>query len=109
MDQQRSWGQRLWWLQPDPAIVWSPEERWTRGTIWLIAGALWVFPFWGVYAITNDLGVDRHISAAIALFTTMPPALWFARMIAVRVWPETVRQADENAAKRLMTRKSKRL
>ena len=107
MDEQRSWGQRLWWLDlslywrwyPEPER-WSREEEWTRGTIWTIALGLFVLPFLGLDAIANGLGLESHVSTLFALFATLPPALGFARVIAVRVWPETVRKADENAAER---------
>jgi hypothetical protein len=107
MDERRSWIQRFWWLdlslywhwQPEQ-YRWSPEEVWTRGTIWTIAVGLFVLPYFGVYAITTALGVDGRIGALFALFAALPPALGFARVIAVRLWPETVRKADENAAER---------
>jgi hypothetical protein len=102
MNEQRPLGQRLWWLDLSMrgSLGWSCEEKWTRGTIWTIALGLFVLPFLGVYAITTGLGLDRHVSALFAVFATLPPALGFARVIAVRAWRETVRKADENAAER---------
>ena len=108
MNEQRSLGQRLWWLQPDFALGWSSEEQWTRGTIWAIAVVLWVVPLWSTTEIGADLGLGRRVGAAIGLFAFLPPAMWIARVIAVRMWPETVRQADENAARRIEAENSTR-
>ena len=106
MDGPRSASQKLWWLSPAPGIVWSPVERWTRGAIWAIAFGLWIVPFWGASAIAVKFGLDRHVSAAISLFVCAPLALWLARAIALRAWPDKVQEADENAVKRIESQKS---
>jgi hypothetical protein len=105
MDWWRASSQKLWWLSPTPGIVWSPVERWTRGTIWAIAFGLGILPLWGVSAIAVKLGLDRHVSAAISLFVCAPLALWLARAIALRVWPDKLREADQNAIKRIESQK----
>lgn len=94
-----------WWTSMATGSQWSREEQWTRGAIYLIGViiflALDTLEMW----FLNPYGVEEHVRAAVGLITCVPLALFFSRQICVRAWPDYVKKADENAAKRLAARR----
>jgi hypothetical protein len=91
----------LWWLDLETGTKWSPYEQRARMAIY----GLFIPIFLVIYGIemlaANCLGIDDRVSALIGLFSAVPAGLYTSRRLSVRLWPDLMRKADENAAVRL--------
>ena len=90
-----------WWLNFFWTPKWSNEETSIRGRIWALAVVVFLLAYIPEMVILDAVGIDRHISAIIGLFTCCPLALIAGRRMSVRLWPDLVKKADENATKRI--------
>ncbi|HUC63814.1 MAG TPA: hypothetical protein VMA53_00205 [Stellaceae bacterium] len=91
----------LWWTSMATGKSWSREEQWTRGAIYMVGLVLFV-PFnLLIGSFFNRHGVEKHVGALTALLICVPPSYVFGRLVCARLWPDYVKRADENAAKRL--------
>ena len=61
--------------------------------------------FIGLYvpaiSLLSWFGVSDHISALICTLTVVPGSVYLSRVVCVRGWPELMKKADANAARRL--------
>lgn len=94
-----------WWLDPG-GQDWTDEELSTRRAIAVFAMIVFIPVFTIEIWLLNGLGVDRNLGALIDLASCGFFAFWAARQICQWCWPEMVRKADENAARRLAPRQS---
>jgi hypothetical protein len=63
---------------------------------------LWLLPYWGIYTVLEELQFNRLLCALFAVEVTLPLAFYLARVAINQLQPDLVRQADENAARRLV-------
>jgi hypothetical protein len=91
-----------WWLNFFWTPRWSQEETSVRTRIWGLGCIFFLVPYIPlVQMLRRVLAMDDHRSAIISFALTLPPALYLGRKGCERMWPELVRTADENAAKRI--------
>jgi hypothetical protein len=92
---------RWWWLaRPSSASVWSTEERQTVWRIHLIALPLFAVGCYFLVMFLFNCGFDPAIDAFVGVALPCMVAFALARRIALWLWPELLRRADENAARR---------
>jgi hypothetical protein len=90
-----------WWLDTGWSTRWSPEETGTRTAILSLALCIFLPIYAAVALLFNGLGVERDVGALIGFFSVGSGALYGGRRICAHLWPDLVKAADENAAKRL--------
>jgi hypothetical protein len=83
-----------WWLEYKYTYGWSPEERWTRNAIFVIASVLFLVSFSLVFNFLQSLGLSKTSSGLIHILIVLPLTLFLARRFCVWMWPEYVRRAD---------------
>jgi len=91
----------MWWFQYAPGKYWSYEERWLRLTVFAIAIPVVVAIIELLSRMLMDLGLNEKRAAFIAFIASLPLAIIFSRCLCTLFWPRKVRQAEENAAKRM--------
>jgi hypothetical protein len=93
---------RWWWILRPRAIgpEWSREERQTVWRIHLIAMPLFAVCCYNLVMFLFERGVDPAVVALGSVLSSYVVAFAIARLIALWLWPELLRQADENAARR---------
>jgi hypothetical protein len=93
---------RWWWLSRPRAIgpAWSREERQTVCRIHLIAIPLLAACCYNLVMFLFERGVDAAVVAFGSVAASAVIAFTTARVIALWLWPELLRRADENAARR---------
>ena len=89
----------LWWLDTNPAALWSPEERRARMAIYGLAIPIFLAIF-GVEILAFNPYLDNHIVAMMGALSAVP-SVFASRGVCVKTWPELMKRADENAARRL--------
>lgn len=90
---------KVWWLNfvfPN----WSETEVSVMRRIYLLTIPLYFSIFFCCIFVFQFFGVERHIGAERAFFLAFPPGLYLSRKGAEKLWPDLVRKADANAAKR---------
>jgi hypothetical protein len=92
---------KLWWLDRSWTSEWSAEETSVRARILGLSLFFFVLLFIPAGLISDAFGFDSHVSVFVAFAITAPPAFYAGRRMAVQLWPDLVKIADENAAKRL--------
>lgn len=92
---------KWWWLSVYPFNGYTAIERRVRRRIWLVSfGAL--APLFAMFLLLGRrIGVDDHYTSPIGGLIALIIAIAIARPISTRLWPEQVRQADEDASARL--------
>jgi hypothetical protein len=93
---------RWWWLQRARAVTdaWSTEERQTVWRIHLIGMPLFALICIKLALFLFDRSVDPALIAFGSAFCSLVLAFTIARLIALWLWPDLLRRADENAARR---------
>ena len=95
---------KWWWFSMATGSSWSSEEKWTRGAIYMLG----VLIFAPVYAaeiwLLERVLMEERARALVGLFTCAPFALWLARQVCERVWPDYVKAADQKAQARMSER-----
>jgi len=93
---------RWWWITRPRSITdaWSIEERQTVWRIHLIAMPLFAICCFKLVMFLFNGGVDPLIVAIASVVPTYIAAFAVARGVALWLWPDLMRRADENAAKR---------
>jgi hypothetical protein len=91
----------LWWISIIWTPKWSREETSVRARIWALSIVFSFCFYLPQLAIYLWFGLERHWSAVIAGWTSIPPALYCARCLCKSLWRDLVQKADANAAKRL--------
>jgi hypothetical protein len=93
---------KWWWLQRPRAITsaWSREERQTLWRIHLIGMPLFALICYKMVMFLFERGIDPAIVAFGSVFCSFIIAFGIARLVALFLWPELLRRADENAARR---------
>ncbi len=91
----------LWWLDRGPTVHWSREEQRARMAIFGSCIPIFFIVYGMEMWVLNSFILNHHINAVIGLFTACPGSVYLARRTSERLWPKLIRQADEQAAKRL--------
>jgi hypothetical protein len=93
---------KWWWVTRPPSggCAWSREERQTVWRIHLIAMPLFAVCCFKLVMFLFDSGLDPAIVAAAGVVPPYVLALALARRICLWLWPDLLRRADENAARR---------
>ena len=90
-----------WWLVLSRDILhWSSEERWAWRAIWGMSIPFIVVIFAVGASVGIKLGVDPHLGPGVLSLFTLPAAIYLGRRTSEWLWPELIKRADENAAKR---------
>jgi len=92
---------RTWWISLSWTHEWSDDEVSARTRIWGLAGIFFLGLFFPGIAVFHALGVERHAGAIGAFAVAIPPALRAARRSAEYLWPDLIKRAEANAARRL--------
>jgi hypothetical protein len=90
----------LWWLDVTTS-KWSDEELSVRTRIALFAMVPTVGIIFLTIAVLRLLGIDDHVGAILSMCPALLIGLYLGRKLAEQLWPDLVRKADANAAKRL--------
>lgn len=97
------WSAKFWWFTPATWNFTTVEERQVAVGL-LTMGAVVFIPLYIPEELLLDkLGVEDHVSAILGGLASFLPALPIARKLGEMIWPELVRQADENVIKRKRT------
>jgi hypothetical protein len=93
---------KWWWITRPRSITnaWSREERQTVWRIHLIGMPLFCIACFELVMFLFNHGVDPLIVAVVSVVPTYVAAFAAARGIALMLWPDLLRKADENAARR---------
>jgi hypothetical protein len=95
-----------WWIDTSAGSDWTIEEQKTRRAIALIAIVAFLPVFMIEMWLLDRFGVDRNLGALIDVASSAFFAFWAAHRICRWCWPDMVKRADANAAKRLTWRQS---
>jgi hypothetical protein len=90
-----------WWLVLSKDVLhWSPEEHWAWGAIWLMSCPFGAIIIAVLGYVLVKLGGDPRWGPSVAFVFALPAAIYLGRRTCEWLWPETIKKADENAAKR---------
>jgi hypothetical protein len=92
---------KWWWLAMTGFEGYTATERRVRWRLGMVSFGAMVPLFVGFLVLGRQSGVDDHYSAPIGVLIALVIAMILTRPIATRIWPEQIRQADEDAATRL--------
>ena len=97
---------KWWWLQQPRAVTdaWSDEERQTLWRIHLIGMPLFALICYNMVMFLFERGVNPAVVALGSVLCAFLLAFTIARLVALWFWPDLLRQADENAARRYANR-----
>ena len=90
-----------WWITRPPAFGdWSDEEKQTATRIHLIGMPLFAVCCYKTAMFLLDRDFGPLIIAVVSVVPTAVLAFALARGIALLLWPDLLREADEKAARR---------
>jgi hypothetical protein len=92
---------KWWWLGYFTMATWTSDERSARLALGFIVSVIIMPTLFVVDALLELFGVERHIAAILAGLLPILPGFYAARPIAAVLYPDLLRRADANAAKRL--------
>ena len=92
---------QAWWAAFYPGEYWSVEERWLRKTVYLVLIPVACGLIYLQASILDSFGFEKHWGALLSACTASIGGLWISRRVCGWLWPDRVRRADENAARRL--------
>jgi len=97
---------RFWWAdwrythRPSVAGHWSDEEVWTRNATCGLAAIFFVIPISFELPWLASLGFSKNATALTIVFVQGPLCFAISRLICILLWPDYLRQADQNAMNR---------
>jgi hypothetical protein len=95
---------RRWWWIITPRWVgsdWSPEEREAMWLIHLIGVPLFAISCYTVVMSLFSAGLDPLVIVILGVLPPYVASLYAARRLIERLKPDLVKQADENATRRI--------
>jgi hypothetical protein len=90
----------MWWVSMTWSPEWSDAETSARTRILGLSSVFFLLLFIPEALVFNAVGIDHHIGAFVAFAVAVPPAFFAGRRMSERLWPELLKRADGNAARR---------
>jgi hypothetical protein len=99
------WSAKFWWFTPATWNFTTAEERQVGARLLLMLALIFSLLYGPEELIFDKLGIEADVGTFLGGLTSLLPALPITRKLAELMWPELVRNADENAAKRKQTQR----
>jgi hypothetical protein len=94
------WIRGFWWIDTTTARGdWSNEQMKVRLRILFISFLIFVPVFLAEAALMMAWGASELVAALVGTAVNLPLACYTGRRIAVRLWPELVQKADDDAVR----------